>query len=395
MANFNSPEGDIAQIYLSDTEILERYVGNQLWLWGLNSAGQLGTNDIVHRSSPVQTVSGSTNWKQVSVTDSHTAAIKTDGTLWLWGQASNGRLGTNSSGLVHRSSPVQTVSGGTNWKQVSAGGSHTAAIKTDGTLWLWGNNRDDGDQPGGQLGENYTAITKSSPVQTVAGGTNWKQVSAGGYHTAAIKTDGTLWLWGDGLSGRLGDDSAESRSSPVQTIAGGTNWKEVSAGTYHTAAIKIDGTLWLWGRNNSGYLGIDDTANRSSPVQTISGGTNWKQVSAGSDHTAAIKTDGTLWVWGSGLYGKLGTDDIVNRSSPVQTVSGGTNWKQVSAGTFLTAAIKTDGTLWLWGGSGSGGLGTDDIVARSSPVQTIAGGNNWKQVSGGTSYTAAVTYTES
>ena len=200
MANFNSPEGDIAQIYLSDTEILERYVGNQLWLWGLNSAGQLGTNDIVHRSSPVQTVSGSTNWKQVSVTDSHTAAIKTDGTLWLWGNALGGRIGDDTA--TPRSSPVQTVSGGTNWKQVSAGSNHTAAIKTDGTLWIWGSNTT------GQLGEGttLTSVHRSSPVQTIAAGTNWKQVSAGNDHTAAIKTDGTLWTWGQGTAGGLGTD---------------------------------------------------------------------------------------------------------------------------------------------------------------------------------------------
>jgi alpha-tubulin suppressor-like RCC1 family protein len=350
-----------------------------LWLWGSNQGGQLGTNDIVHRSSPVQTVSGGTNWKQVSagLTDpGHAAAIKTDGTLWLWGQnifgiVFGGQLGTNDK--IHRSSPVQTVSGGTNWRQVSCGTDFTAAIKTDGTLWLWGSNG------GGQLGDN-TSVSKSSPVQTIAAGTNWKQVSG----SAAIKTDGTLWLWGSNANGQLGDNSITSRSSPVQTIAAGTNWKQVSGGKgILTAAIKTDGTLWLWGRNTDGQLGTNDIVHRSSPVQTVSGGTDWKQVNTNTTHIAAIKTDGTLWLWGKNTYGQLGDSSTTHRSSPVQTVSGGTNWKQVACGAEQTAAIKTDGTLWVWGYNVYGQLADNTTVSKSSPVQTVSGGTNWKQVDSG------------
>jgi alpha-tubulin suppressor-like RCC1 family protein len=388
MPNFNSPEGDLTDLFISDVEILEQHVGNQLWLWGNNGFGQLGDNSTTKRSSPVQTISGGTNWKQVSAGTSHTAAIKTDGTLWLWGINEVGELGTNN--VTHRSSPVQTVSGGTNWKQVNACRDYTAAIKTDGTLWLWGYNNV------GQLGTD-DRTNRSSPVQTVAGGTNWKQVSGRVDHTAAIKTDGTLWLWGFNNYGQLGDNSITRKSSPVQTISGGTNWKQVSGGSEHTAAIKTDGTLWLWGINTYGQLGDNSITRKSSPVQTVAGGTNWKQVGTGQYHTAAIKTDGTLWLWGSNVfYGQLGDNTTTHRSSPVQTVSGGTNWKQVGVGQSHTAAIKTDGTLWLWGSNYTNGqLGDDTITDRSSPVQTISGGTNWKQVSGGSNHTAAVTFIES
>jgi alpha-tubulin suppressor-like RCC1 family protein len=355
-----------------------------MWLWGTNSFGELGTNDRTTRSSPVQTVSGGTNWKQVSAGRSHTAAIKTDGTLWLWGRNASGQIGNNNN--IGQSSPVQTVSGGTNWKQVSMG-YHTGAIKTDGTLWMWGRNAS------GQLGNNGTA-ERSSPVQTVSEGTNWKQVSCG-YHTAAIKTDGTLWLWGNNINGQLGDNTATNKSSPVQTVSAGTNWKQISAGYRHSAAIKTDGTLWLWGRNNNGQLGDNTTTDRSSPVQTVSGGTNWKQVSVNlfgnNGHmSAAIKTDGTLWLWGTNTLGQLGTNDITNRSSPVQTVAGGTNWKQVAVGYRNSVSIKTDGTLWIWGIGSSGELGDNTIVDKSSPVQTVSGGTNWKQVSAGNSNIAAI-----
>lgn len=152
-----------------------------------------------------------------------------------------------------------------------------------------------GDNSYGQLGTNSITPT-SSPVTTVAGGTNWKQVACGGNHTAAVKTDGTLWAWGYGINGQLGNNSSglgSSKSSPVTTVSGGTNWKQVSCGNDYTAAIKLDGTLWTWGGNGAGQLGTNNTTNYSSPVTTVAGGTNWKQVSTGYYHTGAI-TDLTI-----------------------------------------------------------------------------------------------------
>ncbi len=470
-----------------------------LWTWGRGFYGQLGTNDTTQRNTPVTTFAGGTNWKQVSVGYNFISAIKTDGTLWVWGAGVSGRLGTNDT--TQRNTPVTTFAGGTNWKQVSAGVRYAAAIKTDGTLWTWGNNgsgqlgnvtvggnvltpvttfaggtdwkqvsagmgssvnfnaltaaiKTDGTLWtwgygfSGQLGTNNTTNT-STPVTTFSGGTDWKQVSAGNGHTAAIKTDGTLWVWGVGISGQLGnaetfsrstpvttfaggtnwkqvsagqnytvalrddginkevftwgarydgllgDNYAPNRSTPVTTFAGGTNWKQVSAGRQHTSAIKTDGTLWTWGYGRNGQLGnavitpnLSDSV-RFTPVTTFAGGTNWKQVSAGG-HTAAIKTDGTLWTWGQGSNGQLGTNDAVNRSTPVTTFAGGTDWKQVSAGNNHTAAIKTDGTLWTWGYGGSGRLGNANTPQRSTPVTTFAGGTNWKQVSAGYNHTAAI-----
>jgi alpha-tubulin suppressor-like RCC1 family protein len=363
----------------------EYFVEGGLWLWGRGIYGVLGTNSTVDQSSPVQTVSRGTNWKQVSVNRCFSAAIKTDGTLWLWGVncyfTSLGQLGNNST--INQSSPVQTVSTGNNWKQVSLGASHSAAIKTDGTLWLWGGGGS------GRLG-NLATTNRSSPVQTVTTGTNWKQVSLGGEHSAAIKTDGTLWLWGYGCQGQLGNNSTVNQSSPVQTISTGTNWKQVSLNYRHSAAIKTDGTLWLWGCGGDGKLGNDSTINQSSPVQTVSTGTNWKQVSSGSSHSAAVKTDGTLWLWGDGGSGLLGNNSTINQSSPVQTVSTGTNWKQVSLGLCHSSAIKTDGTLWLWACGITGRLGNLATTNRSSPVQTVATGTDWKQVSLGTYNSAAI-----
>jgi alpha-tubulin suppressor-like RCC1 family protein len=366
----------------------ELFTTGGLWGWGYNNSGQLGTDNITSRSSPVQTVTGGSNWKQVSCspydTRSQTGVIKTDGTLWMWGYNFFGQLGNNDSGsTASRSSPVQTIAGGNNWKQVSCGTFYTAAIKTDGRLWVWGFNTY------GQLGTNNTTIY-SSPVQTIAGGTNWKQVSCENFHSSAIKTDGTLWIWGQNIYGQLGTNNTTAHSSPVQTVAAGNNWKQVSCGLYHTAAIKTDGTLWIWGQNIYGQLGTNNTTTYSSPVQTVAAGNNWKQVSCGIYQTVAIKTDGTLWVWGSNTYGQLGTNNTTIYSSPVQTVAAGTNWKHVSSSLYNTSAIKSDGTLWLWGRNNSGQLGTGDVSNRSSPIQTVAAGNNWKQLEQGAEYIFAI-----
>jgi len=391
---FNSPEGDLENYFVSEYWLIDQWVGDTLWTWGSGASGQLGHNTTTNRCTPVTTFAGGSNWKQVACGD-NAAAIKTDGTLWTWGGNPAGQLGDNT--VVGKFTPIQTSAGGSNWKQVaiSIGGNSTAAIKTDGTLWIWGQGTN------GQLGDN-TAITKSTPVTTFAGGTNWKQVANGTSHSAAVKTDGTLWTWGVNTNGQLGDNTTTTRSTPVTTFLGGTNWKQVACGQNHTAAIKTDGTLWTWGQGSSGQLGDNIGIARTTPVTTIVGGSNWKQVSCGSNHTAAIKTDGTLWTWGLGANGQLGRNsDAAARRTPITTFAGGTNWADTATGapeelyTFggynYTVAIKTDGTLWAWGQGTSGQLGDNAAITRSTPVTTFLGGTNWKQVgASGGSHVAAI-----
>ena len=379
---FLSPEGDLENYFISEYQLIDQYIGDELFTWGNGGDGRLGLIIATNKFTPVTTSAGGTNWKQVSGSNRHCAAIKTDGTLWTWGYGPSGQLGDNT--ITSKSTPVTTFAGGTNWKQVSSGGYHCAAIKTDGTLWTWGFGAQ------GQLGDN-TVTSKSTPVTTFAGGTNWKQVSGGHRHCAAIKTDGTLWTWGFGAQGQLGTNTLTDKSTPVTTFAGGTNWKQVSSGRFYCAAIKTDGTLWTWGDGADGRLGDNTVTNKSTPVTTFAGGTNWKQVSGGANQCAAIKTDGTLWTWGNGGDGQLGDNTVTNKSTPVTTFAGGTNWKQVSAGGAQCAAIKTDGTLWTWGRNQYGQLGTNTVTSKSTPVTTFAGGTNWKQVSAGNIHCAAVT----
>ncbi|MCL2601547.1 MAG: InlB B-repeat-containing protein, partial [Treponema sp.] len=305
---------------------------------------------------------------------SHTAAIRNDGTLWSSGRNNVRQLGNNST--VDSKVFVQLLGGVNTWVSVSAGYTHTAAIRSDGTLWLWG------EGTYGKLGNGGTSGSHGFAAQISGGGT-WVFVSAGGHHTTAIKSDGTLWLWGQNDQGQLGDESTTDRSRPLQ-VSGGGSWRSVSAGGSHTAAIKSDGTLWLWGLNNLGQLGDGTTTKSSVPIQLAGDGTTWASVSAGSLHTAAIKSDGTLWSWGGNVFGQLGNGLTTDSKVPVQ-VSGGGTWSSVSAGMYYTAGIKIDGTLWLWGWNNKGQLGDNSTTNRSRPVQVSGGGTTWISVYAGKS----------
>jgi alpha-tubulin suppressor-like RCC1 family protein len=216
-----------------------------------------------------------TNWQSIGGTTQGTSfGLKTNGTLWTWGYGFPGTLGQNSTGYI--SSPVQ-VGALTTWLSISGGYSSIAAIKTDGTLWAWGRNYN------GELGIN-NIISKSSPTQ-VGSLTNWATVSSGFYFTVAIKTDGTLWSWGINTNGKLGLNNSNYTyiSSPTQ-IGALTNWAYSAATRTGGFAIKTTGTLWTWGWNVVGTLGLGDTINRSSPVQ-VGSLTTWLRVSA-ANYTA-------------------------------------------------------------------------------------------------------------
>jgi alpha-tubulin suppressor-like RCC1 family protein len=359
-----------------------------LYTWGLNTNGQLGQNDTIARSSPVQ-VGLLGDWEQVATGASNTLSVKTDNTLWAWGINSGGELGLNDT--IARSSPAQ-VGALTNWAQVATQSNATACIKTDGTLWTWGS------ASAGRLAQG-ALINKSSPVQ-VGALTDWAKVSmspGGGGH--CIKTDGTLWGWGNNRFGRIGDGTETNpstytyndRSSPVQ-IGALTNWAEVVDGTFSTACVKTDGTLWTWGLNGYGNLGHNNTIYRSSPVQA-GALTNWAKPAIAFAVTACVKTDGTLWTWGRNSSGELGLNDInTRRSSPVQ-VGALTDWA-TPAGPLENvtswSCIKTDGTLWMWGGNGSGVLGQNDTIRRSSPIQ-VGSETYWNQVAMGNTVAAVIT----
>jgi alpha-tubulin suppressor-like RCC1 family protein len=342
-----------------------------LWAWGRNNYGQLGLGNATDYSSPKQ-IGALSTWQFVGSGMGYFASevIKSDNSLWVWGSGGYGKLGLGNS--TSYSSPKQ-VGSLTTWASPASGFSQAtksaAAIKTDGTLWTWGQGYN------GQLGlgvrTNY-----SSPKQ-VGGLTNWASVSIGSKAMVAVKTDGTLWSWGYNTSyGQLGLGNTINYSSPKQ-VGALTNWSKVSFGNESVLAIKTNGTLWGWGNNQNGRLGTNNQTSFSSPVQ-IGALTNWESVSCGYQQTLAIKTDKTLWAWGTNSYGQLGIGDIARRLSPVQ-VGSDTNWQKVSTSNKSTIATKTNGTLWTWGRNNYGQLGKGNTTDYSSPVQ-VGALTSWQDI---------------
>ena len=354
-----------------------------LYVWG-NAYGGLGLNEpsALDRSSPTQIPGAQWSYLGLGGNSSDTfMATKTDGTLWVWGDNDSGNMGLGS--LVPRSSPVQLP--GTQWSRVQPQRYGTSYFtKTDGTLWTVGNNTL------GQLAQN-DKVDRSSPIQVP--GTQWdyESLSANYGQGFCKKTDGTLWAWGYNYHGQLGQNNRIWRSSPV-AIAG-TQWATIKATYGIQVATKTDGTLWTWGQTGGLFSNsYNSPARLSSPTQIP--GTNWStgEFALGGDRyvVRALKTDGTLWTWGFNGNGQLGQNNVVHYSSPIQIP--GTQWKSVNTSSSSNQSFvggfctKTDGTLWVWGSNNEGRLGLNDVINRSSPYQIP--GTNWQD--GVVASTAAV-----
>ena len=391
----------------------ERFSLGGLWGWGTGRPGFGGgpTNDSATTYPPTKIYNPNTsdntgyglNWKEAAIAwnpyyeGGTCAAIKTDGTLWTSGYSYYGELGYAYQYQAFATGSTYLVQLGSDktWSRITGGRNCFHAIKTDGTLWSWGRNTTGG------LGVGDTT-DRSSPVQIANGGTNWKQVS--GCKTGqlsfamAIKTDGTLWGWGQNGFYNLGNGTYTTSSTPTQTGTA-TNWKFVSCGGYNSCALKTDGTLWNWGLYSS-LLGDGSAfAGRSTPVQMS--GNNWKLVSAAPYQYAGIKTDGTLWSCGYNFSGNIGDGTTETRLYWTQEITG-SQWKTVKTTPYATYAIKTDGTLWAWGSNytsygqtGSLGLNQGDVgTAKLTPVQVYGGGTNWKDVYVNTPATMGIRYDE-
>jgi alpha-tubulin suppressor-like RCC1 family protein len=342
--------------------------------WGNNLLGQLGTGNVITGTSPVTVVGGFTDWIYIEAGFQHSLAVRDNGTAWAWGSNGNGRLGDNTT--IVRSSPVSIVGGFTDWTQVSAGFQHGLGLRSNGTAWSWGLNSN------GQLGDN-TTVTKSSPVSIVGGFTDWIQVSAGSTHNLGLRENGTAWAWGSNFAGKLGNNSTIQRSSPVLVAGGFTDWTQVSGGSRSSGGVRSDGTAWAWGDGGYGNLGNNLPGNVSSPVLVVGGFTDWVQVSVGDRHMLGLRANGTAWAWGFGSQGRLGDNTTVNKSSPVSVVGGFTDWIRVSGSSNHSSAVRLDGTAWTWGVNSSGQLGDNTTVNKSSPVSIVGGYTDWTQVSAG------------
>ena len=340
---------------------------HEIYCWGGNDYGQLGINIF---GAPVgisgREATNGTDWRALfDSSGNHMCAIKSSGTLWCWGLNFNGQLGLND--FVDRSVPTQ-VGSDSDWIAGAAGQYSTCAIKSDRTLWCWGQN------DVGQAGNGTSGADNSTPVQ--ADGSNWAGVSMGRTHACALKTDNTLWCWGDNADGQLGISSLISQTHPTQ-VSGA--WKQVDTsadgpGSY-TCAIKTDNTLWCWGQG--GWAGINTlgtgaTTASNAPLEV--GGT-WSQIASGAWTACGIKlADKSLWCWGDGWKGNLATGIAAdeNDSDVPVAAAGGAAWATIARGRDHACAAHTNGSVWCWGQNTAQALGTPvlDADTHSTPIDT-------------------------
>lgn len=328
-----------------------------LFCWGDGGGGRLGVGNTTTYNSPQQV--GSATWQTVGLGTDHSCGVQTSGRLYCWGVGGNGRLGTGTSSDQSAPQPIGTDA---TWKSISPQHYATCGSKTDGTLWCWGQNTY------GQLG---TGDTTDRSVPTQAGtATTWSAVGPGPIpnQACAVRTDGTLWCWGDTLAVHF---------TPLRVDAV-TTWTSVVSGNQFACGTRLDASLWCWGRNTSGRLGVGDTANRFTPAQVTGGAVNWKQVSASTSHACAVGLDATLWCWGSNSNGKLGVGSTSPSSSttPLQVRTPATDgWKQVSVGNEFSCAVRTDNTLYCWGrnANGEAGKGVTSTNEPTPVAVTVAG----------------------
>jgi len=370
--------------------------------------GQLDPAPVPEEDLPVKNEAG---WHTISVGGKHSMAIYSDGTLWTWGRNMSGQLGNGTSGGddFNVTKPEQLGSE-KNWVYITAGQEHSMALKNNGELWAWGN------QEHGRLGNGETSGNQTSPVRI--GETDlWKtspcSISAGHSHSLGIKSDGTLWAWGYGSKGSLGLGNDNNQPTPQQVLIQGKSpeeqptWRYVSAGGgeygSHSAAITTNGELYVWGKNHIGQVGNSTQTDQYYPVQ-IMPDTTLKGVVAAWDFTIAMSTDGEIFSWGSNQYGQFGqqlSPGSIGSKSPGQMMKdSGLVWHSVSmaSGSDHVAAITEDGHLYLFGRNHSGQLGNPENTDASThtpyrlnvPAAGNRSGSTWSSVQAGSTFTLAI-----
>ena len=380
--------GTYAQVAAGNSHSLALRADGSLVTWGFNGNGELGssTNVGTYTANPTPTATGTAlTTRSMAAGASFALAVRADGTLWAWGDNSYGQLGLPTT--VSSTQQPRQVGTDRDWLMVATGDSHTLGLKADGSLWAWGYNYY------GQLGTttNFgTPVPNPTPTQ-VAG--TYTRVAAGPDHSLALRADGSLWAWGENGRGQLGSSPSTSpyTGTSITPLQVPGRYTQASAGYGFSIGLRADGSLWAWGYNYFGQLGntIDNQVGLPSPNPTpVQVAGTWKQAVAGNSHTLALRADGSLWAWGNNVAGQLGTqvNSATENPTPTPTQVAGI-YTQATAGYLHSFARRADGTLWAWGLDSHGQLGngttTGFDIANYTPIQEVTLGTNWTVVASG------------
>lgn len=343
-------------------------------------------NPLNNSASSLTTVVGESFFnaaKSIAAGRMHTSSVRNDGTVWNWGTGSNGQLGDGNSGIgVAVGTPVQ-VAGLEDFTSVADGNGFVIALRSDGTVWGWGINNS------GQLGDG-TTTERSRPVRTI-GLTDVTAIATRGFFSLALKSDGTVWIWGPG--GGLGSTLPVIRTTPVQ-LTGITNVTKLAAGGGHALMLKSDKTVWAVGGNSRGQLGDGSTTDRPFPVP-VNGLSSVAAIAAGGDEfSVAVKEDGTVWAWGINFNGQLGPGggpmNFDAHATPLQVTGLPTGMTNIATGEAFCLALAVDGTVWSWGNNSNFQLGQGTSVGQNPTPKQIPNFNGIVALAGGVNHSVAL-----
>ncbi|MBI4317444.1 MAG: hypothetical protein HY675_03055 [Chloroflexi bacterium] len=331
-----------------------------VWCWGDNTYGQLGDGSTVDSYIAMKIPDLKDDVTQVQA-NSTACAVRGNGSVWCWGDADDGEIGDGTTSPGTRSNPVQVSNTNlTNAVSVAVGTNFTCARKSDDTVWCWGKNN------AGQLGAGDT-VQSSTPRQ-VTGLTSAIQIDTYTDGACAVRSNNTVWCWGANVYGQVGNNSTTNPVASARQVTGLSSIDSVSGGNFHNCAVRSsDSTVWCWGKNESGQLGINNTVSPKSSALQTTNASSITQVTAGGNHSCARDSSGQIFCWGDNAEGQLGDNTTVRKTTAKQ-IGSGTDWEAITVGTKTTCAVRTNSTVWCWGDGANKTIGLDDTTTdQTSP----------------------------
>ncbi|MDH5216249.1 MAG: Ig-like domain-containing protein, partial [Gammaproteobacteria bacterium] len=340
---------------------------------------------------------------QIDSADGHTCAIRQDSNpadetpepegVFCWGDNLDNQVGPSDSQELYYGFPYHALQGN-EWRRIDAGSINSCAVNLIGDAFCWGSNQS------GQLSVDPIGLTATATPQQIPG-SEWNDISFSHdasnnnghyeFHGCASKQDGSIWCWGANSFGQLGQDTLEINYTPQQEHSLKQDWYSVTSGGFFTCAMDSSSETWCWGNTEYGNLGNGESQGSAIPRQEAQKATNWDTVTTANSHSCAVKDDGSLWCWGDNYRGKLGigSDTIINETSPVQLMPEN-NWVSVSNGSSHSCAIDSVNKLWCWGSNSNTRLGLGTDTADKFVPTEVSPGTEWNSVAAGEAHTCAI-----